>query len=101
MFQISKRSKHSKCFECSICLNAPNVLNVSNVPKVPDDPNVLSSTFSKHFWKKKIFFVKPYVNPPPVHCDYFFNTFYQPSKSLLLGMNCVFDRQDFQTFCLK
>ena len=26
---------------------------------------------------------------------------YQPSKSLLLGMKCVIDRQDFQIFCLK
>ena len=31
----------------------------------------------------------------------FFNTFYQLNKSLLLGMKCVIDRQDFQIFCLK
>ena len=30
-----------------------------------------------------------------------FNTFYQLSKSLLLGMKSVIDRQDFQIFCLK
>ena len=31
----------------------------------------------------------------PLIVTIFFNTFYQPSKSLLLGMKCVIDRQDF------
>ena len=57
--------------------------------------------FFQTFLGNKDFFVKPYVNPQLAHCHYFINTFYQPSKSLLLGMKCVIDRQDFQTFCLN
>ena len=49
------------------------------------------------FLENKDFFVKPQT----AHCDNFFNTFYQLSKSLSLGMKCVIDRQDFQIFCLK
>ena len=50
------------------------------------------------FLENKDLFVKPHVNPPTVHCAYFFNTFYQSSKSLLLGKKCVIDRQTFKNF---